>query len=490
MADGYGAYQALRKQGGKFKLAHCWAHVRRKFDEIEAFFPTQCREILDLIGELYAVEKLCPTGPPGHELRRKLRSERSREILARIHKWALETRALPESGLGKAIAYMTGLWAGLNVFVDVRLPLPSGEFYRERTRVPVSGRTSAKRWADAREAEVITLSRLGLDAEAIRDRLNGKAVANGPSVPTLAEFRDRFIEHAKANRQKASTVYAKECILRVHLVPVLGTKRLDEITDADVQALKVTLREHRPKTVNNVLATLSKLLRVAKRLGVIEAMPIESVGLLKAPQPAVPFYTEEEYAALVAAAARLDRRILAAVFLGGDAGLRAGEVMALELTDVSRANHRVTVERQVWRGVVDSPKGGRGRTVPMTEALAAALAAVRHLRGPRVLVQDDGSEVTAKVLRAWMKSAQRLAGLKPTGNFHILRHTFCSHLAMRGGAAKAIQELAGHTHLSTTMRYMHLAEGHKEQTIRLLDRRSVAPAQARAVEAGVEAVEG
>ena len=124
MADGYGAYQALRKQGGKFRLAHCWAHVRRKFDEIEAFFPAQCRQILDLIGELYAVEKLCPTGPPGDELRRTLRNDRSREILARIHRWALETRALPESGLGKGIAYMTGLWAGLTVFVeDPHVPL-------------------------------------------------------------------------------------------------------------------------------------------------------------------------------------------------------------------------------------------------------------------------------------------------------------------------------------------------------------------------------
>jgi integrase len=174
---------------------------------------------------------------------------------------------------------------------------------------------------------------------------------------------------------------------------MLGTKRLDQITDADVQALKVTLREHRPKTVNNVLATLSKLLRVAKRLGVIDAVPVESVELLKAPQPAVPFYTEEEYAALVASAARLDRRALAPVLLGGDAGLRAGEVIGLELSDVSRANNRITVERQVWRGIVDSPKGGRGRSVPMTAALAAALAAVRHLRGSRVLLQAARTQV-------------------------------------------------------------------------------------------------
>jgi site-specific recombinase XerD len=79
--------------------------------------------------------------------------------------------------------------------------------------------------------------------------------------------------------------------------------------------------------------------------------------------------------------------------------------------------------------------------------------------------------LTPKALRGWMRSAQRLAGLKATGNFHVLRHTFCSHLAMRNAPARTIQELAGHRHLSTTMRYMHLAKGHKEQAIRLLDRR-------------------
>jgi site-specific recombinase XerD len=56
---------------------------------------------------------------------------------------------------------------------------------------------------------------------------------------------------------------------------------------------------------------------------------------------------------------------------------------------------------------------------------------------------------------------------------------------MHGAPAKVIQELAGHTHLTTTMRYMHLAEGHKEQAIRLLDRRP-----GPSVEAGLEAVRG
>jgi hypothetical protein len=47
--------------------------------------------------------------------------------------------------------------------------------------------------------------------------------------------------------------------------------------------------------------------------------------------------------------------------------------------------------------------------------------------------------------------------LPATGAYHILRHTFCSHLAMQGATAKAIQELAGHQDLATTQRYKHLS---------------------------------
>jgi integrase len=52
---------------------------------------------------------------------------------------------------------------------------------------------------------------------------------------------------------------------------------------------------------------------------------------------------------------------------------------------------------------------------------------------------------------------------------HRLRHSFCSHLAMRGAPARAIQELAGHTDLLTTQRYMHLSPAALEAAIRLLE---------------------
>ncbi len=161
------------------------------------------------------------------------------------------------------------------------------------------------------------------------------------------------------------------------------------------------------------------------------------------------------------------------MLLGGDAGLRRGEAIALEWTDVDLRRRTMHVQRSSWNGHVTLPKGGRTRRLPLTERLAVALQAHRHLKGPRVLYYDDGASPTNKEIRMWMERAQRRAVLPANGGYHILRHTFCSHLAMQGATAKAIQELAGHQDLTTTQRYMHLSPAHKDAAIRLLDRRPV-----------------
>jgi site-specific recombinase XerD len=110
----------------------------------------------------------------------------------------------------------------------------------------------------------------------------------------------------------------------------------------------------------------------------------------------------------------------------------------------------------------------------MTQRLTAALKAARHLKSERVLHLSDGSPITRdRVIKA-VRGAQRVAGL-PDQGVHILRHTFCSHLAMRGAPARAIQELAGHADLSTTQRYMHLSPAATEDAIRLLDASHGAP---------------
>ena len=130
------------------------------------------------------------------------------------------------------------------------------------------------------------------------------------------------------------------------------------------------------------------------------------------------------------------------------------------------------MQRSDWCGHVTVPKGGRSRRVPMTQRLTGALKSARHLRSNRVLSLPDGSPITRdRVIKA-VRGAQRAAGV--TQGVHILRHTFCSHLAMRGAPARAIQKLAGHADLSTTQRYMHLSPAATEDAIRLLDGRAVA----------------
>jgi site-specific recombinase XerD len=76
--------------------------------------------------------------------------------------------------------------------------------------------------------------------------------------------------------------------------------------------------------------------------------------------------------------------------------------------------------------------------------------------------------LTRQIVHTRAKRAARKAGLMH-GGVHILRHTFCSHLAMRGAPARAIQELAGHIDLSMTQRYMHLSPAALDSAIRLLE---------------------
>ena len=87
-----------------------------------------------------------------------------------------------------------------------------------------------------------------------------------------------------------------------------------------------------------------------------------------------------------------------------------------------------------------------------------------------MLYRDDNTPMSEQTLRSWVAAAQRKANLRDNGGKHILRHTFCSHLAMRGASVMDIQRLAGHRQLSTTMRYMHLSPEHLDQAIGLLGR--------------------
>jgi hypothetical protein len=75
------------------------------------------------------------------------------------------------------------------------------------------------------------------------------------------------------------------------------------------------------------------------------------------------------------------------------------------------------------------------RRLPMTQRLTSALKATRHLRSERVVCSPDGTPSTRDQVIKAIRGAQRVAGL-PNAGVHVLRHTFCSHLAMKGAPAR------------------------------------------------------
>ena len=145
---------------------------------------------------------------------------------------------------------------------------------------------------------------------------------------------------------------------------------------------------------------------------------------------------------MVRAASNVGANAHLVVLLGGDAGLRGGEIRALEWSDINLKKRQLRVERNDWRGEITTTKGNRVRYVPLTQRLAAALKAYRHLRGLRVVCQDDRRPFAEHHLTDLLAKVGRRANVRSNGP-HIPRHTFCPHLAMKGAATRAIQELAG-----------------------------------------------
>ncbi len=317
----------------------------------------------------------------------------------------------------------------------------------------------------------------------------------GERPMTLADFAPRFLTYSE-NNNKHSSVVTKRQLLDDHLLPFFGQMALSAIGPAQIEDFKAHMRkkksaararkeaptraallkrgdvEPKPvslKTINNVLSALSKLLALSQEQGEIAQAPrVKLFG--KLPKPTFDFLSFEEAARLIDAAEPEWRALLLVAL---KTGLRQGELIGLQWSDLDLAQGRLNVRRTIWRGVTDLPKGGRERTVDLPASAVDALKAHRHLRGRYVFCQEDGQPLTAGKMEQPLRRALKHAGIsREEGRigWHDLRHTYASHLAMRGVPLKVIQELMGHVTIEMTERYAHLSPDTRREAVGVLDR--------------------
>jgi transposase len=125
LSDGFSGYDRFKKLP-HITVGNCWAHARREFYDIRQNYPDETAMVLDVMDELFDIERKAKTWD---ELQ-KLRQEESTPVLKKLHALLLELRALhfPSSGFVSAVDYCFGRWKELTAFTtDLRLPLTNND---------------------------------------------------------------------------------------------------------------------------------------------------------------------------------------------------------------------------------------------------------------------------------------------------------------------------------------------------------------------------
>lgn len=308
-------------------------------------------------------------------------------------------------------------------------------------------------------------------------------------IPTLREFvEQRFMPYTK-NKNKHTEVRNKQSFLTHHLLPVFGDLHLDEIRPLLIEDYKRDKLAHgrirngaapglSKKTIDNHLILLRRILGVAKEWEIIERVP--KVELFRPGQPPFDFFDFDEAEKLLAAAQTLPGRLpydQTAVAEGNwghmilvaiKTGMRIGELLALRPSNVHFQASVINVCEALADGIIGLPKSGKPRDLPVSATARNALQAQAERGEPYVFTTLDGTRLTRARCQKALDIACKRAGLRRV-TWHVLRHTFASHLAMRGVPLRVIQELLGHATMEQTLRYAHLAPSAKQHAVDLLD---------------------
>lgn len=326
--------------------------------------------------------------------------------------------------------------------IDFRFKDKDGRERRYRRDASVQAAAGAR--AEAERFKRLAAERGTLDAEA--------------APVTFAAFVEHQFNKLVMPRYKPQTRvnYRKALEQGEHgLLALLGSKRLDAIGAADARIVEAHARA-RGVMAYAALICMRSVLRAAVELGAVAHMP----SLPRLPPVSKKLPDAPPQAAVERALATADGWLRLAVALAALAGLRNGEVRALEVWDVDLPARRVFVRRAYSADEVTTPKGRDERFVPLAPALASLLAEAIEGKPPtaHVVVAGSGKPPAQNTIeRAWNRLRDGL-GIEARWHYHTLRHYFATTLLRAGAHIETVRQLLGHHDLASTARYLHTSE--------------------------------
>jgi len=283
--------------------------------------------------------------------------------------------------------------------------------------------------------------------------------ASPNSRAIFSELAEVYLEWAKPQR----SIRTKKGFIKA-LEKAFGRFPLISFTTLDVERFVAAMLASgkKPATVNRHLATLKHMFTKAEEWEMVSEQVLKKVRKVKQLQEnnrRLRYLSTQECCDLInACKPHLKPIVITAL----NAGMRKEEILSLEWDRHVDLKHGFIL--------LDVTKNGERREIPLNRMIRETLQGlVRHLNSPYVFVDRDGKRF--KDIKKSFHAACRIAGIKDF-RFHDLRHTFASHLIMSGVDITTVKELLGHKSLVMTMRYAHLAPGHKAKAVESLYNRN------------------
>lgn len=272
----------------------------------------------------------------------------------------------------------------------------------------------------------------------------------------LSDLIGRYLEYSKVN--KATSSHKRDELAIRTFIKLTGFTKLSEVTPLALERYKSDrFQQVSKKTVNIEIKTIKAMLNKLVALDVIPENPIRSVTPLAGPESrTIEFLDKAEVDALLGAAGPIYRPI---IYCFLKTGMRRSELVYLEWSDIDLEKKRIRVINKDEH----QTKWHRERHIPIDDKLAEILRSFpRHSR--YVFTTQNGSLRKNNLVRI-MKSIAKKAGIHKNVTVHMLRHTYASHLVMAGVPLRTVADLLGHSSITTTLRYSHLAPDHLNKAV-------------------------